>query len=456
MSIGLVERLEQPLRAHEQPPVIAYFFCQNTNYELNTIEGILKGLILCLVKQQKELCEPLRHQWDNDNRRFREDFTSWRALWGVFLEILHRCMSRRIYVVIDALDECQSQDMAAFLQLIVRTGLSSKVKWLLTSRPFDSAGRELLSAPDQVMVSLELNSGHVSDAVKSYIAEKVLWLDHRGRYGPALCKQLEAELIKKAEDTYLWISLVCRRLDGVSRADVLTTIEELPPGLTPFYRQIFEKLCEGEPTIVKASVRLLKVMLTAYRPLREEEVSSASGLPPGSAEVDLLTDRCASFVRKQGASIEFVHQSARDYLAQEAQTTLSSYRSWGHGEIALSCLHCLSQQLKVNLVNLPRPDSTRESISRLPDMEGTGLLDKVDYAATFWAQHLVDAVPDALIANALGDQGKVVEFLRAKLLEWFECLSLLDQLPRAIEAVRMLADVSNVSTINVDSFERPN
>ena len=89
-------------------------------------------------------------------------------------------------------------------------------------------------------------------------------------------------------------------------------------------------------------------------------------------------------------------------------------------------------------------------------MEGTGLLDKVDYAATFWAQHLADAVPDALIANALGDQGKVVEFLRAKLLEWFECLSLLDQLPRAIEAVRMLADVSNVSTINVDSFERPN
>ncbi|KAJ4383783.1 hypothetical protein N0V86_000626 [Didymella sp. IMI 355093] len=452
MSIGLIEQLEQPLRPDEQPPVMTYFFCQNTNYELNTIEGIIKGLILCLVKQRKELCEPLRHQWDNDNRRFREDLTSWRALWSIFLEMLDRCKSQRIYVVIDALDECQDNDMAAFLQLVVRTGLNSKVKWLLTSRPFDSAGRELLSASDQVMVSLELNSGYVSKAVKSYIAEKVAWLDHRDRYGPALRKQVEAELTEKAEDTYLWVSLVCKRLDGVSRIDVLATIKELPPGLTPFYRRIFDKLREGERAVVEASVRLLQVMLTAYRPLREEEVSSATGLFLEDAAIDLLVDRCASFVRKQGASIEFVHQSARDFLAQEAQTILSSYGRWEHGEIALSCLQYLSQHLMVNLVHLPQPDSERGSKRRLPNMARKGPLEKVEYAATFWAQHLADAMPNAVIADALRDQGKVVTFLRAKLLEWFECLSLLDQLPRGLQALRSLAVTNNVSTVNDNIF----
>ncbi|KAH5617544.1 hypothetical protein HBI23_254240 [Parastagonospora nodorum] len=439
MSIGLIEQLERPLGSHKQPPVMAYFFCQNTNYELNTIEGIIKGLILCLVNQKKELYGPLRHQWDNDKRQFREDLTSWRALWSIFLDMLHRCKSQRIYVVIDALDECQDHDMATFLQLVVQTGFNSKVKWLLTSRPFDSAGRELLNASDQVMISLESNSGHISKAVKSYIAEKVVWLDHRDRYGPALCKQLEAKLTEKAEDTYLWVSLVCNRLDGVGRANVLAKIKELPPGLTPFYRQIFDKLREGEPAVVEASVRLLKVMLSAYRPLREEEVSSATGLPLEDVEIDLLIDRCASFVRKQGESIEFVHQSARDYLAQEACIPLSSYGSWAHREIALSCLRYLSQRLKVNLVNLLRPDSERGSMKRLPDKAEKGPLDIVDYAATFWVQHLADAMPDALIADALGDQGEVVAFLRAKLLEWFECLSLIDQLPRAIEALKALA-----------------
>ncbi|KAF1922253.1 uncharacterized protein M421DRAFT_79004 [Didymella exigua CBS 183.55] len=76
-------------------------------------------------------------------------------------------------MVINALKKCQNQDMAAFLQLIVQTGFSLKVKWLLTSQPINSAGRELLSASDQVMVSLELNLSHVSKAVKSYIAKKV-------------------------------------------------------------------------------------------------------------------------------------------------------------------------------------------------------------------------------------------------------------------------------------------
>jgi hypothetical protein len=198
------------------------------------------------VKQQKELCEPLHHWWDNGNTRFREDLTSWRALWSIFLEMLDRCKSPRTYVVIDALDECQDNDMTAFLQPIVRTGLNLKVEWLLTSQPFDSAGRELLSASDQVMVSLELNSGYVSKAIESYIAKKVSWLDYRDRYGPALRKQVEAELTERAKDTYIWVSLVCKRLDGVRGIDVLATIKELPPGLTPFYRQIINKLREEE------------------------------------------------------------------------------------------------------------------------------------------------------------------------------------------------------------------
>jgi hypothetical protein len=55
-------------------------------------------------------------------------------------------------------------------------------------------------------------------------------------------------------------------------------------------------------------------------------------------------------------------------------------------------------------------------------------------------------MPNALIADALGDQGEVVAFLRAKLLEWFECLSLIDQLPRAIEALKALAAAAKVSS----------
>jgi hypothetical protein len=76
--------------------------------------------------------------------------TSMRTLWKA-LEMLESCKSQRIYVVVDALDECQGEAMAEFLRLVVRTGLShrSKIKWLLTSRPLDAAEEQLLGGSDQ-------------------------------------------------------------------------------------------------------------------------------------------------------------------------------------------------------------------------------------------------------------------------------------------------------------------
>ncbi|KAK7177665.1 Vegetative incompatibility protein HET-E-1-like protein 15 [Paraphaeosphaeria sporulosa] len=441
MTIGLLERLSLP---QEQHPLVIYFFCQNANYELNTIEAILKGLILCLVNQQKELNEFLRRRWDTVNGRFNEDITSWRTLWDIFLEMLDHCKTRRVYVIIDALDECQNEDMAEFLKRIVRIGLSSKIKWLLTSRPLDSAERELLGGSDQAMVSLELNSEYVAKAVETYVVARVAELDRRQNYGLALRQKVEAELTEKAEDTFLWVSLVCKRLESVCRAEVLNTIQDLPPGLHHFYHRIFDQLSSGESAVVEGCMRLLKVMLVVYRPLTVGEVSSVTGLPDDEVAIEALVDRCASFVRNREANIEFVHQSARDYFGgRDGQSILDSHQHYGHGEITLSCLSYVSQRLKINLVDLSRPDSNRESIKELKDKKWNALLASVDYAATFWVEHLKEAKRTTLIQNALGEQGEVGAFLHAKLLEWLECLSLLDQLPRSIEALKILRDAAN-------------
>lgn len=46
ISIGLVEELEQ---YRIQKTVVIYFFYQNANSELNTVEAIIKGLIFRLL-----------------------------------------------------------------------------------------------------------------------------------------------------------------------------------------------------------------------------------------------------------------------------------------------------------------------------------------------------------------------------------------------------------------------
>ncbi|KFY03079.1 hypothetical protein V490_00302 [Pseudogymnoascus sp. VKM F-3557] len=435
ISIGIIERLSL---AQDESTVLTYFFCQSADYELKTLEAIIKGLILQLVNQQNDLKESLRRRWDTINERFDEDVNSWRTLWNIFLEMLHRCKCPRVYVIVDALDECQDDGMVDFLKLIVRTGLDqpSKIKWLLTSRPLDSAEQELLAGSDQVGVSLELNQKHLSGVVKTYIASKVTELDRRHHYGPTLRRKVETELAAKAEDTFLWVSLVCRRLESIPKDKAFATIQDFPPGLPAFYRRVFNQLNEGKSAVVKGCMRLLKAMMLTYRPLNVEEVSSVTGLSDQLVTIEAWVDRCASFVKRRGTDIEFVHQSARDYLAgKDGQTIFDSYEHYGHGEIALNCLSHLTERLKVNLGDLPRPDSTRES------MKMNALVVSVDYAVTFWVQHLECVKRTTLIQNALAEQGEVGTFLRTKLLEWLECLSLLDRLLRAIETLSTLTDI---------------
>ncbi|KAJ5097838.1 hypothetical protein N7532_004839 [Penicillium argentinense] len=206
LSIGLIEELS---RVRHESATVTYFFCQNADNELNTLESIIKGLMFKLMSQEIELKESLRRRWDSKNDSFNEDVTSWRTLWNILLEMLDRCNAPKVYVIVDALDECQGSGMADFLKLIVRNGLDhpAKIKWLLTSRPLEAAERVLLAAHDQIQVSLELNSRYVSQAVRAYISYKVDELSVRGKYGETLRREMKAELTAKAEGTFLWVSL---------------------------------------------------------------------------------------------------------------------------------------------------------------------------------------------------------------------------------------------------------
>jgi hypothetical protein len=436
ISIGLIEQLQN---ARDKSAVVTYFFCQHANSERNSIEAIIKGLILRLANEHVYLRESLRRRWDTANQRFEEDMTTWRALWQVFREMLECCKSQRIYVVVDALDECQVGGMTEFLKLVVRTGLGyhSKIKWLLTSRPLDSAEQQLLGSTDQDLVSLELNSRHVAAAVKMYAASRAVELDRQHRYGPVLRQAVETALVEKAEDTFLWISLVCGRLELVDREKALDTIKQLPAGLQHFYDRILQHINKGSSSDVEGCMQLLKVMLLVYRPLRLEEIPSVTGR---SDNTQALVDRCASFVRKRDTILEFVHKSAPDYLRQnDGQSILNAYHVFEHGNIALSCLNYLDKELKVNLLGLPLPSSTRDSIG----MEHRKLA-HLDYCATFLLQHLHDSWDTPLIQQAFVSQGQAYISFRRKILEWLECLSLLGELPRTAKGLRMIRDILQV------------
>ncbi|KAJ5902363.1 G-protein beta WD- 40 repeats containing protein [Penicillium taxi] len=452
MSIGLIEELSRP---RDESTIVAYSFCQSADNALNTLEPIIKGLILQLINRQPGLKESLRSRWDTIHNRFTEDMNSWMNLWNVLMEMLDHCQCSKIFIIVDALDECQDNGMADFFRRLIRNGLDqpAKIKWLLTSRPLDSAERVLLIGHDQVQVSLDLNSEYVSQAVETYVSHKVDELSHLHRYKKPLRTEVEAELTSKAEGTFLWVSLVCKTLESVSRDEVLTIIRNLPPGLHSFYDRILTQISEGEPDDVYKYMRLLKAMMLAYRPLKIAGVPSVTGLTNEEGAIQMLVARCASFIRIQEQNIEFIHQSARDYLAGEnGQTKLDSHEHFGHNDIVQGCLSYLSDLLKVNLLDLPRPDSTKESFDLQDDKEKKSQLSCLDYAATFWVQHLQHVEPRMMAQDGLSEKGAVGMFLYRRMLEWLECLSLLGGLPQAIEGLKALVDLTKDAHISVSAL----
>jgi hypothetical protein len=202
MSIGLIEELS---RTRHESTLVVYSFCDNADNALNTLESVIKGLILQLMNQQTGLKESLRSRWDTMHNRFNEDITSWQNLWNVLIEMLDRCHYLKIFIIVDALDECQDNGMADFFKRLVRNGLDqpAKIKWLLTSRPLDSTERALLVGRDQVQVSLDLKSEHISKAVEAYISYKVDKLSRLHRYRKTLSTEVKAKLTTKAEGTFL-------------------------------------------------------------------------------------------------------------------------------------------------------------------------------------------------------------------------------------------------------------
>ena len=69
----------------------------------------------------------------------------------------------------------------------------------------------------------------------------------------------------------------------------------------------------------------------------------------------------------------------------------------------------------------------------------------IAYTAIFWVQHLDSAKQNIVIQKALTEHREVSTFLCTKLLEWLECLSLLDKLLHTIEAFKILIDIVDIS-----------
>ncbi|KAG6977871.1 Vegetative incompatibility protein HET-E-1 [Fusarium oxysporum f. sp. conglutinans] len=329
MSTFLIEVLKGKV---EKSPdkMFAYFLCDYRYPEQRSPTAVLRSLIWQLLLQRNGLFQHMQSDFEKhkDSRLFECLFENFSALWRIFQDMLQDEHVGEVFILIDALDECDRSTRKALLRCIRELFQASpesegNFKFLVTCRPeIDDIEFEL----DGIGVALKMDSGEVNADLSDYINLKSEDLAQRKKYSQSLGAKVKKALVGEAGGTFLWVSLMINELGSIPNYEVERKLKDLPKGLDEAYTRILE---DNIPKERQEDARfLLLSMISARRPLKKKEIAASfafwkTSLVVSDQDLHDYMDICAScssiiffdVASNDGeTTVNFCHQSFKDFL----------------------------------------------------------------------------------------------------------------------------------------------
>jgi hypothetical protein len=441
LLIGVIRELSKQLAA--SAPSLSYFFCQGTGTKkLSSATAALRSLIWMLLVQQPHLISHLQNAYKQSGVALFNDGNEFYALQRVFENMLKDPALGAVYLIIDALDECDrtKPGLGELIQLIsVSLDLSRKVKWLLSGRPDIDVLVRLkglnLNNSTISQTLLELDAQSQANPVNAYINHKLTALQGRRGYNDSLLADISEKISRRAMNIFLWAALIFRELDSVDGWDAFETIERIPAGLSKLYGHMMSRIEDGNERNQQRCKKVLVAALLAFRPLVLAELAVLTNLPPDITEAAI--EMCGSFLTVIRETVNLIHQSAKDYLNESYSRLQPAGPAQGHTDIATRSIDAMSSMLRQNMYKLDFGFKPKDMAPPNPDP-----LAPIRYSCLFWADHLCSLNGEN--PRCLTDDGKVLGFLKEYFLRWLESLSLLGKLSDGVLLIRRLLRIAQV------------
>lgn len=411
---------------HQLPrsATICYFFFKDQDQ--NTLKQALCSLIHQLLCNSPAQLRTLGRVTSNTIEMPSD-------LESIFKQLLIGTKDKELVFVLDALDECSEDGLEELVDLLKAHRLHqiSKVKFLLTARPYyriTSKFQEFLEEFPKIRIpgEHEDQSQKISKEINLVINYRVTKLDLKKPFK----EYLKQRLLEIQHRTYLWVHLIFEhfttRLIKRTETAIDNTIRTLPESLDDAYEAI---LRQGNDH--KLAQTALSIMLAAYRPLSVRELNTAVNFTKEShclRDLDLeddddfekrLRDACGLFVSIYGGKVDFLHQTARQFLLDTKVSTdqiRENHQAWKES-IQVEPAHAIMTEICIRFINFPdyanifghgaidvRSDYQSEagthSIWKIKKDIDSWLLQQnpfISYASEFWISHARDAgnIPEA-------------------------------------------------------------
>ena len=335
------------------------------------------------------------------------------------LDLLRICFDKRVYVILDGVDECENSD--SFTKALLDVSLACSHKTLILSR----INMPHLQRSVPLEVRLPLPKADISRDIyrfcQSELEDMVLdgFLPHSTLDD---LPQLASHLVNGADGMFLWARLMMTylRLPTLSQTRRVETITEIhfPEGLEYMYNRIFSVIVKSGPTTVKLAAHVFMWLshrttsMTTYQTRQAFSVDGKWSRDNNGEEIGEFESAavmaCRGLVEispiTRGPStrrvLKFIHLTVREIFSRSdadpawhSSSMFDKFRDIAQPTIAnlklgRSCL----RQLVYHTPEGPLSGKISESIS---SEKLSHYFPFTDYAALYWMNHLEASIPSS-------------------------------------------------------------
>ena len=339
------------------------------------------------------------------------------TIWDkVFAPHLSRVKNdESVYWIFDGLDEAESTKR--IIELISRVAdFETPIRILILSRPLASISQSFQFARRKIEI-VEIPLPDNQKDIQCMVADEIHYLASNEDFKADAVR----EIAVRAQGSFLWASLITKRVVKCYRADqVKRVLESTPDGMQDLYDRMMDAIMDLEDEERALAKLLLTWAMYSKVPVTLEELSEIYPTELSSI-MDInytVSQVCGQFVviDAQGR-VSLVHHSAREYLKKTKQRPFKLEAEYSNSELLERCLATLCDKglrRKLQMLKIPK---------FLP------------YAATSWATHL-----EASSADSSQVLDTLVKFFSGPFpLAWIQYLAMSSRLPELLTASRSLA-----------------
>jgi hypothetical protein len=361
---------------------------------------------------------------------------------------------RPLIIVIDALDECANQnDVRDVLTIIRQYSPLLPLKFFITSRPerlIQNVFRREGTSRYSKFILHEIEKDIVSADIAKYAREELAIIAEErmselpiGGWPP---EDRLYTLVRLSGALFIYAATACKYVGGggsiVERLEDVTDILPNSPNsetsaLDDLYGRILSDAFQMANARERDEIRkVLRAVVSIRTPLSINGLGELLRIKAGNVSEALSFLHSVVYIPEDaGLPISTFHASFTDFITTEKHSGEHFLEpSKSHHMLGLHCLGLLQSSLVENICQLEGPSVLITDVS--PSTVKDRIPEALGYACVNWASHMANIKSGGEVAREVRDA--LYSFFDEKLLQWFECLSLLARLGDTVSSLRKL------------------